>query len=746
MQLTTSDILAKLLANENIFISRGNVQTASFDIKDRVLTLPVWASLQEPVEEMLILHEVGHALFTTPDGYLKYISDEKYLGDYMNVVEDVRIERKMKERYPGSRKSFFQGYQLINESDFFKVKDKTPEQLSKYSLIDRINLYYKVGIDCGVSFSDSEKALVDQVVKCETEEQVYLLAKQIYELDKHNAREQIIGLQVIILRNKPSNDECFEEETLEIDPNIETIIIDERDDSSAVEESSDNSESEDDESEKYGQEKTERSPDSTSSKVQKDSKSTEPSDGVSSGLTESEIEKQVEDYLKAKTYSAVEESLKSTVDRGVSVRYYDFALKRSWSNSPIVPHKNIIEICNQHVKRYGYVLDSGKPTSATNKVISHIVKEFEMKKSATNYKFSQSSKSGRIDVNKLYAYKLKDDLFKQITKMSDGKKHGLLFLLDWSGSMNKCISNTLNQLYSLAIFCRRVNIPFQILAFTDQYTLLDQPKNAASPYEVHRLREKMIKTNEKGIGFGENVRLLELFSHKMTNTEFTSMISFFSTFSKDRKNFPSNLDLGGTPLNESLIIISDYIGKFIRENSVEKMTFITLTDGDGGRIVPESKGGYYYGSKNVNVMTDKVTKRQYLIPNDASGQTKVFLDAIRNRYEGIKILGFYIIPDTSSLWSFCTSHMQNLVHAELNVKYAEIKKIVKDKGYYIEKNLHGRDEFYLLTTGSLDIEEGDLDEINQDSSTRKIASTFKKAMTTDLTSRLVLNKFVDQII
>ena len=745
MQLTTSDILAKLLANENIFISRGNVQTASFDIKDRVLTLPVWASLQEPVEEMLILHEVGHALFSTPDGYLKYVNGERHLGDYMNVVEDVRIERKMKERYPGSRKSFFQGYQLINESDFFKVKDKTPEQLSKYSLIDRINLYYKVGIDCGVSFSDSEKALVDQVVKCDTEEQVYLLAKQIYELDKHNAREQIIGLQVIVLKNKTPKEEYLEDETIEIDPNIETIIIDERDDFSAVEDPSDNDESEDD-SKKYGQEKTERSSDSTSSRIEKDGKSTEPSDGVSSGITESEIEKMVEDYLQAKTYSAVEESLKSTVDANITVKYYDLAFKRSFIGSPIVPCKDIIEIFNDHVKKYHYTLDSGKTSPATNKVISHIVKEFEMKKSATNYKFSQSSKSGRIDVNKLYAYKLKDDLFKQITKMNDGKKHGLLFLLDWSGSMSKCIANTLNQLYSLAIFCRRVNIPFQILAFTDQYTLLDLPKDVVSPYEVYRLREKMIKTNENGIGFGEKVKLLELFNHKMSNTEFTSMISFFSTFTKDKKTLPQYLSLGGTPLNESLMIAADYIGKFIRENSVEKMTFITLTDGDGGRIIPENMSKSYYGHKNINVMTDKITKRQYLIPNDASAQTKVFLDVIRDRYKGIKILGFYLIPDTSSLWSFCTSHMQNLVHAELNVKYYQIKKIIKDKGFYIEKNLHGRDEFYLLTGDSLYIEESDLNGIDQDSSTRQIASTFKKAMNTDLTSRLVLNKFVDQII
>ena len=55
--------LAKLLATENLVVEHANVETASFDVVNRVLTLPVWEA-SENVYDMLVGHEVGHALYT----------------------------------------------------------------------------------------------------------------------------------------------------------------------------------------------------------------------------------------------------------------------------------------------------------------------------------------------------------------------------------------------------------------------------------------------------------------------------------------------------------------------------------------------------------------------------------------------------------------------------------------------------------------------------------------------------------
>ena len=53
--------LAKLLATENLVVEHKSVETASFDVKNRVLTLPVW-NVSDVVYDMLVGHEVGHAL------------------------------------------------------------------------------------------------------------------------------------------------------------------------------------------------------------------------------------------------------------------------------------------------------------------------------------------------------------------------------------------------------------------------------------------------------------------------------------------------------------------------------------------------------------------------------------------------------------------------------------------------------------------------------------------------------------
>ena len=63
--MKSSDLSAKLLATENVSVVRASVRTASFDIKSRVLTLPIWKDMTPEIEDMLIGHETGHALFTT---------------------------------------------------------------------------------------------------------------------------------------------------------------------------------------------------------------------------------------------------------------------------------------------------------------------------------------------------------------------------------------------------------------------------------------------------------------------------------------------------------------------------------------------------------------------------------------------------------------------------------------------------------------------------------------------------------
>ena len=106
----SKDILAKLLSTEDVQVVRAEVPTASFDVKNRVLTLPTFVNLSENIENLMIGHEVGHALWTPEKGVTKEMAEDKLLKQYANVIEDVRIEKMIQAEYPGLRQDFIKGY------------------------------------------------------------------------------------------------------------------------------------------------------------------------------------------------------------------------------------------------------------------------------------------------------------------------------------------------------------------------------------------------------------------------------------------------------------------------------------------------------------------------------------------------------------------------------------------------------------------------------------------------------------
>lgn len=163
-------ILAKLLASENIRIEHQKVATAAFNLRDRALILPIWKEMSADLYDLLIGHEIGHALYTPAEGWHDAIEDGgNGIKSFLNILEDARIERKVKDKYPGIRKNFYAGYQELFDNNFFGVKGK---DLTKLRFIDRINLHYKVGAFLNIQFSEDEKAILRRIDVLETWEDV----------------------------------------------------------------------------------------------------------------------------------------------------------------------------------------------------------------------------------------------------------------------------------------------------------------------------------------------------------------------------------------------------------------------------------------------------------------------------------------------------------------------------------------------------------------------------------------------
>ena len=176
--------LARLLATENLVVEHRSVPTAQFNVDTRVLTLPNWDKASSIVYDLLVGHEVGHALFTPNEDWRIKVQVPQ---SYVNVIEDVRIEKLMKRKYPGLRKSFAGGYAELNALDFFEIQD---ENLEEFAFIDRINLHYKVGASALIPFTEEERVFVTRANNTETFDEVLSLAEDIRKFVKEQQEEQ----------------------------------------------------------------------------------------------------------------------------------------------------------------------------------------------------------------------------------------------------------------------------------------------------------------------------------------------------------------------------------------------------------------------------------------------------------------------------------------------------------------------------------------------------------------------------
>ena len=313
--VNAAEIYAKLLANENIAVIRARVSTASFDIKNRVLTLPQWKDMSPIVEGMLIGHEVGHALYT-PDAYLKPIEENKKLRGYMNVIEDVRIEKMMKRKYPGIRKTMTMGYQELNDRDFFGVSKV--QDMSTLNLIDRINLYFKAGYACGVTFNAEEKEFVKRVEHTETIDDVMTLASDVYNYSVEQATKR-----------KEENFKLNKEDLEELE---ELLAEQNEDESDMWMDSADEAE----EGEDVDEPNKEELEDNDVRKYMAGRHFEKPQQTVEDKIAE-EVEKEVE----ATTEKVFAEKLEELADESTEYNY--FTLDENHFIDPVVSYKTILE-------------------------------------------------------------------------------------------------------------------------------------------------------------------------------------------------------------------------------------------------------------------------------------------------------------------------------------------------------------------------------------------------------------------
>jgi hypothetical protein len=696
MQLLDSkSLLAKLMATENLVVEQRKVQTAMFDVKSRVLVIPqLDKNISGYLYDLFVGHEVGHALYTPLDGLIK-ARNAKIPQSVTNVVEDSRIERKIKNKYPGLRASFVKAYKELLEKDFFGTQGV---DLNTLPFLDRMNLFCKGGPAQGIDFSPFERKLIDMVESTETYDDVIHVSKLVAAYSKE---EQEAKRQKMLEEGVMDEEDYLDEEEYEDDNDGEFDYNDDFDGESG-EDGEDEAESGGDSDEENEDDtKDEKSPSGTSGGHQGENDETE-----IRSLTDENYKKN-ESKLFAKDDDCYVYGNVPDVDLNEAILDYKKVFAQYRSDTSHIPLRT------EQFQKF---------RKETAKVVSYMVKEFELRKNADQMKRASIAKTGELNMNKVFSYKFNDDIFKKMTIVPNGKSHGLVMFLDWSGSMSSHLENTLKQLITLVMFCKKVNIPFEVYAFTSEAPESYQKKDS-------KFGDIMLKP----------YKLLNIFSSRMSAVEFLYAANVMVEVSTARYSYCRLFSMGGTPLNEAVISAMKIVPEFQKKYKLQIVNTVFLTDGEGHRLsnVYCEKYEYDWNQRKTLILRDPVTKHQEVVEDwSCQKNTAAYIKLLKAR-TNCNILGFYVLSGREfSRAAYILLPKAADVDA-MRVKFRKEKSLVITNA--------GFDEYYMLRSEGLDVDEDTEFVVKENATTRGLVSAFSKYTKNRLSNRVVLNRFIGMI-
>jgi hypothetical protein len=712
-------VLAKLLAQENISVEHKKVSTAYFDPKNRILVLPIWKDMSADLYDLLVGHEVGHAWETPAEGWHSAIEEKgKGFKSFLNIVEDARIEKCIKNRYPGIRAPMYRGYKELFDKNFFGVVDL---DLNTLSLIDKLNLHFKIGNFLNIHFSEEEKPYVNRMSNLQTWEDVYKLASDLYDYQKEINQKEYDDIR--INEDYECSDDNFDINDYdgeEIESNSKTNV-----------------------------------------KVGKGSyySGEEPysfTDEIFREKEKSLLSPNVMPYVYANLPKL---NFKDFIISYKDIYYgMDFSKMDSYSNDlyNMIFHPNIKK---EQMEEESNVLNKGvlynEYRNKNLKFINYLVKEFELKKNAEQLARASVSKTGELCMEKIWSYKLREDLFKRVTKIPNGKNHGMVMFLDWSGSMTSNITYTIEQILVLGDFCKKVNIPFEVFAFSDNPRLLDFKK--ISKEEMSNRFSK----NTKDIGLNPQVHLLNFLSSQMSKNSYREaqfrLLQIAKIYEKENNNLnflssflykarlttvPYYLTLSGTPLNEAVAIANYFVSWYKEQNKIDVLSTIFLTDGDGAAtdtIFDENQNlkKFQSSSNNVNLVIKDTETNKSAISLSGEPVTSGLLRLLQMR-SNTKLIGYFITERNVKYTA------QYVVHNYgKNVEQSKIQEYLRKNKFYSVKDI-GYDEYFIVQSKDLAITEDEL-QVNDVSAKREMLKAFIRKQKNKILNRVLLNKFIEQI-
>lgn len=761
VNVRSKEMLARLLATENLTIVHKKTNTAAFDMKNRVLVLPALENMSSNMYSGFIGHEVGHALFTDSnfDKRVERISNEtnvpgaaEKIQMIYNIVEDARIEKLMKRKFHGLNSVFSSFYKEFVDSneDFKEIIEYIKTDDSKETFLDRLNGELKVGANHSFPFSKNEVNFLERVRSSETSEDVSKIVNdivtylEIQDPPKNSGGQG--GGQQNDQQNQDNGDDS--DDSSGSGSSSKSDKSNESDDSRGGSGSS-SQDNQKNNSSGNNQNESDDSDDSQNGDNDEESDSNDSQSGQQDKNSQNDAQ---EDDSSQKKQSKSQEGQQQEDNQDTPQQsgnkpsgYEQGALQKALGKAQIaaieasnkgpevhnlfVPKTNLENIVVPYKEAYsdikGITADSKKYSafvSANKKSIAHMVQEFEQRKAADDYRRTQTSDSGSLDMHKLSKYRVSDDIFKRVETVKEGKNHGLVMVIDWSGSMSGArVQGAVRQALIISEFCRKANIKFEV------YTFVSGNKQQVN-------NNGFIKKPDMFDYDLGSFKMVNVLSHKMKNMEYRNNAAMLMSIADAGGLSNNNWMLYGTPLNSSIIATIDIVDEFKKTQKIDKVHAIFLTDGASElmqciynenrvrtymNIVP-NKSIVYTSSrrhgKRVKAVYDNSSKNFY---NGVSMmQTRSLLEILQESTD-CNAIGFFVSGD-------------NEVPSELSKTL--FKKEVdeyKKNGYTILEN-EGYKQLYIMSSAMIKS-----DTVHTDNAIQDIQANRK--------SKFLLTEFIKQI-
>lgn len=697
----STNLLAQYLAREQLtVVHNATASTASIDLANRVLELPTWDTSKvgaqaKPVYHGLVGHEVAHALHTPADQWLAAQLEIAGNGssdraravaqDFVNVVEDARIEKIIVREFPGLKSDFAHMYDTMWKMDAFGCKGK---DLDTMRFIDRLNLNFKVGKHAGVAipFSDEEQEIVKRIERAVTFRDVIDIAKDLYNTAKQEEDQfpdpqdgEGPGGQP---GHKQDGKNGKKSEPCNKGDKGESSKSDgESDDSQDGENAkSDGDQSKDGNEDRKSQGNGNGEAQDGDGNAEGDAEADgdedgngdlregKPEDGDQNGKSKRSFRTNADTIP---TGCATQQNLSKFVGGLVNVKIDEEPIR-----VPNIDPTDIVVDCDQFVNLVNtnathstYHKNLNIPqeieeqsaglfaemTKRQKAAVDLMVRQFEMRKAAKDFARQSSCKTGRISTRHLSKYKFSEDIFDRVTIKRDEKNHGIVILLDWSGSMSAIIREVVDQIGGILQFCRRVGIPAEVYFFNSMYnkwaeTRFNNDPTLATIDPGAKFKRTRTTALRYGMGYGSSENwlvkeafdftdhvchlpsgttakgghvilkafsLVKVYDAKMDNRKFASTYgrllllanTFSGRYSNESSSYRGNLQfddclsMGDTPLDESILAMREIVNKF-RKSSNSKVTFISMSDGEGQGLT----NMYYYTKRGQTRQAEKIQK------------------------------------------------------------------------------------------------------------------------------------------